>query len=91
MIVYQHSDECSGAPVSGKLTGECDCVTFQLTEQARRETRALIAMCGIRSTDSHEDQLYLAVRFELLASALGKAAHQIRCNQRRAERKAKAR
>lgn len=87
MIVYQHSDECSGAPVSGKLTGECDCVTFQLTEQARRETRALIAMCGIRSTDSHEDQLYLAVRFDLLAEALTKAAHQIRC----AHRKAKAR
>lgn len=89
MIIMQHSDECRGAPVAGKLTGECDCSTFQLTEVARERVAGLIASLEGDSTMASEHPLYFAVRLELLAEAFEKRAHSIRMQSKRPARKAK--
>jgi hypothetical protein len=89
MIIMQHSDECAGAPVAGKLTGKCDCATFRLTEAARERVAGLIASLEGDSVQESEDPLYFAVRLDLLAAVFEKRAHSLRMLSTRAARKAK--
>ena len=77
MIVVHHTEECTSAPVDGRMTGSCNCKTAALTTEARDDLRKFLARMAKRSTAEGEDPDYFKIRLGLVADEIEKASRSI--------------
>lgn len=90
MIFVRHAEDCAGKPNAvGRLTGECNCQTAKLDQDARKQLQQLLGKLAEDSIDADEESEYFALRLDELAEQIAKDARGVRMTAKRADRAAR--